>query len=366
MSKVIKSQHCVEAHPCRLDPVDVDAFFVNSQEENETPNSSSETDAETAATLEEILGTTFFPGKKQEKESDDFTDGKSENSEEKDTELNRSEADTPKVDLFKINLKAEKLIDQSKQEANAFTNLAREKAESITGDAKEEAAGIIELAKEEALQIKEQAGLDADEVIKKAQHEADEAISQAKQEAENIITQARRQAEELKTEAHKEGLAAGHQEGLAKAKQEIEANLRDSLNILSQAEEERVQRIASSEAELLKLVTGIAEKIIGSELKSHPEQIVFIVKEALSRVATANSIIVKINPEDLQIIRENLPALQEVFDEPKTIAIKEDQTILPGDCFIETENGKVDARIKSQLERIMNEILKAGQINESG
>ncbi len=366
MSKIIKSQHCIEAHPCRLDPVDVDAFFVNSQEEDEMLDYSSETDAETATALEEVLETIFPPGEDRKVESDNYTGQNPENPEGEDTELNGLAAGVPEIDLFKMNREAERLIAQSKQEAGALADLAREKAESITGTAKEEAAGIMGRAEEEALRIKEQASLDAEGIIEQAREQADETIAQAEQEAENIINQARLQAEGLKAEAHRQGLTEGRQEGLAKAKQETEANLVNSLNILSQAEEERVQRIASSEMELLKLVAGITEKIIGSELKNHPEQIVSIVKEALSRVATANSITVKINPEDLQMIRENLPVLHDVFNEPKIITVKEDQTILPGDCFIETEHGKVDARIKSQLERIMNEIVKAGQVNEPG
>lgn len=378
MSKIIKSEHFVEAHPCRLDPVDVDAFFVNNQEEDETPNTSSETDSETAATLEEILETLFPPGENtvdepKENDSNDSEDLK-EIEKEIESEINVDEptedepketvAQTPEIDLFTINLEAEKLIDESKQKADALTQLAREKADNITGMASEKAAGIIEQAKAEAAEIETKAQAKANEIIEQAKNQANEALEQAKQEANKIIDDAKLQAEELKTQAEKQGFAAGHKEGLAKAKQEIEANLENSISILAQAEEERVRRIISSEAELLRLVTGIVEKVIGSELKSHPEQILSVVRGALSRVATANTITIKINPDDGRLIEENLPSLQEVFTEPKSIAIRPDQTIAPGDCFVETEHGKVDARIKSQLERIMNEILKAGQINE--
>lgn len=365
MSKIIKSQQCVEAHPCRLDPVDVDAFFVNNPEVDETQNSSSETDAETAATLEEILETIFPPGENPEEEAaEESVEAEPEKPEEQETKSNELVTDAPGIDLFKINLEAEELIGQSKQEAGILTQLAREKAEGITGTAKEEATGIIGQAITEAAGIKEKAELHADGIVEKAQQQAGEALNQAKREAENIIDQARRQAEELKAEALQQGSEAGYQEGLAKAKQEMETNLANSIKLMMEAEEERTLRIASSETELLKLVTGIAEKIIGSELKSHPEQIVSIVREALTKAATANSITVKINPDDQQLIQENLPSLQEVFSDPKTIGINPDQTVLPGNCFIETEHGKVDARVRSQLERIMNEILKAGQVNE--
>jgi flagellar assembly protein FliH len=375
LSKVIKSEHFVEAHPCRLDPVDVDAFFVNNQEEDETLNTSSEAVSETAAALEEILETIFPQDENFDDEPDESDTINSEASKEKELEkkdaepvdngINEPAAEAQEIDLFQVNLETEKLIDQSKQQADVLTRLAREKADNITVTATENAAGIVEQAKMEAAQIEAKAQTQGEEIINKAKEQADSAIEQAKQAAEKILNDAKVQAEEMKAQAEKEGFATGHKEGLAKAKQEIEANLENSISILAQAEEERVTRILASEAELLKLVTGIVEKIIGSELKSHPEQVVSVVKEALSRVATANSITIKINPDDGRLIEENLPSLQEVFSEPKSIAIKPDQTIPPGDCFIETEHGKVDARIKSQLERIMNEILKAGQIDGS-
>lgn len=375
MSKIIKSEDFVEAHPCRLDPVDVDAFFVNNQEEDETPNSSAESQSETAATLEEILETIFPQDENSDDEPGEIDLINPEASKEKeleindvtpiDNQINEPAAEVQDIDLFQVNLEAEKLIDQSKEQADVLTRLAKEKADNITVVASENAAGIIEQAKTESAQIEAKAQTKAEEIIEQAKAQADEGLEQAKQEAKKIIDDAKLQAEEMKVQAQQEGFAAGNKEGLAKAKQAIEANLENSISILAQAEEERVTRIVSSEGELLKLVTGIVEKIIGSELKSHPEQVVSVIKEALSRVATANSITIKINPDDGRLIEENLPSLQEVFSEPKSIAIKPDQTIAPGDCFIETEHGKVDARIKSQLERIMNEILKAGQIDGS-
>lgn len=364
MSKIIKSQHFIEAHPCRLDPVDVDAFFVNNQEEDDTVQPiPPETEAETAAALEGILETVFFPEESQTEKADEPVELNPENIEASEEDEEDSVADTG-PDLFKASLEAEKILDQSKEEAQVLTELAREKADHMTRTAGEEATRIIEAANAEGARIKKEAESSADEIIEKAKDEAGQIINGAKEEAENIIAQARQEAESLKNEAQQQGSETGYQEGLTKAKQEMEQNLTHSINILAQAEEERVRRIAASEGELLKLVTGIAEKVIATELKSHPEQVISVVQEALSRATTANSITVKINPDSLQLLQDNLPSLQEVFSEPKAIAIEADQTILPGDCFIETEHGKVDARIKSQLERIMSEIFKVGRINE--
>ena len=110
------------------------------------------------------------------------------------------------------------------------------------------------------------------------------------------------------------------------------------------------------------MAQAIAEKIIATELELAPLQKLQILKEALQRVATANTILIRVCPAAQTILEENLTQLQEVFSAPKPLQLMPDQTLQDGDFFIETEFGTVDPRIKQQLERIMAEIVKAGAV----
>ncbi|HEX7714034.1 MAG TPA: FliH/SctL family protein, partial [Bacillota bacterium] len=104
------------------------------------------------------------------------------------------------------------------------------------------------------------------------------------------------------------------------------------------------------------------EKIIGAELELDPARQVEIVREALLRAANAESVEVRVHPDDLAICEQNIQRLQEAFADPKPIRFTADPGLAPGSCFIETNLGNVDARLKSELDMILAELLKARQI----
>jgi flagellar assembly protein FliH len=178
-----------------------------------------------------------------------------------------------------------------------------------------------------------------------------------------LLKAATEESVHLKNQARQEGLETGRKEGAAQIQKELEQNLATAIALVNQAEEERLKRIGSSEQELLKLAVEIAEKIVGAELQLNPGAMLEITREALTRVATANNIIIRVNSEDYKRFMERSTTLQKAFTEPKMIRVEEDPGITPGNCFIETEHGNIDPRIKSQLEVIWAELLKAGAIS---
>ncbi len=279
MSKLIKSSFCVEALPCRLEPVDVDAFFI---------------DAETYAD-EAVVGV--------------------DNLDDSDNGL--------EMDLERIAQRADALITQ---------------------------------ASEQAAQIREQAVLEAQLKIDAARQEAERILGNARNEGQEIIKTANEAAIGLREQARSEGFACGEVE----AGQAWEGKLTEALQLLADIEKDRIDRITGSEPELLKLAGAIAEKIIGAELTQEPGQQLALVKNALSRVANASMITLRIHPDDLRYLSEHLPEVRAVFNGPTPLQLAADETIPSGGCFIETERGSVDARIKVQLEQIVKELVQTG------
>ncbi|TCL66541.1 flagellar assembly protein FliH [Hydrogenispora ethanolica] len=273
MSKLIKSSYWTETLPCRLEPVDLEAFL-------------------------------------QDEEFDE------------DLEIHVETSADP-VEGPAVTERLESLIRDARREAKEITGLAENEARTLIDDAKRE--------KEELLQ-------------------------HARAEAERILAEARDQALKLREDARREGEAAGRKE----ARKEWSAKLTEAAQLIATIEAERLERIAGSEPELLRLAAAIAEKIIGAELTTDPHQHLELVRNALSRVANASSILLKVHPEDAQWLSEHLPELREVFQGPTPLQLENDETIPRGGCYIETERGSVDARVKLQLERLLNELLKAG------
>ncbi len=279
MSKLIKSSFCVEALPCRLEPADVDAFFINDETyANKT-----------------VVGVDTF-----------------------------DDSDNPlEMDLARIAERADALITQ---------------------------------ASEQAAQLREQAALEAQLKIDAARQEAERILTNARNEGQQIIKTAGNEGIQLREQARNEGFACGQ----AEARQAWEGKLTEALQLIADIEKERVERITGSEPELLKLAGAIAEKIIGAELVQEPSQQLDLVKSALSRVVNASRITLRVHPDDLQYLSEHLPEVRMVFNGPTPLQLAGDEAIPSGGCFIETERGSVDARIKVQLEQIVNELVKTG------
>lgn len=249
MSRVIKSEHCIEALPCRLGPVEGDAFFISNRSNDEE-------------------GESILP----------------------------QNAD---LDLMET----------------------------------------------------------TDSLLAQAKDEADRIIVQAQAEAAALLDKARFELERLKAEA----VLNGRNEGLTQIYQEMTGQLAAALEVFKETENQRETRLWESESELLKLSVLITEKIIGAELEQNPDCQVGIVKQALSHAVGSTNILIRVHPDFLAVISAASSKLQKVFNEPRAIQFEPDPHLEPGDCFIETEQGNVDARIQSQLERILTELYKVGQ-----
>lgn len=182
-----------------------------------------------------------------------------------------------------------------------------------------------------------------------ARNEAQAIKDRAQVEANEIIRQAELEAEQLKAQAYQIGLEDGKNTG-AQELAEIVATVSQRL---SQIE-------AQVEPQLKELAIKIARKILGRELEFHPEGVVDIVKQALSEKARQRrEIYLRVNPADLQFIREHKADLLEVLSRSKEIGIREDPDVEKGGVIIETDAGTIDAQLETQLavfERVLKKV----------
>lgn len=189
--------------------------------------------------------------------------------------------------------------------------------------------------------------------------EADALRLKALQDAERLREQAQR-------EGYQHGYAQGYADGEQRARQDAETELQRTIANLRTQVEQLIQSLQAqyeaylhnAEAQMLELVLEVARKIVREELKLHPEHALAIVRDALRRVQGFVHIRIRVNPLDLELIRQHRATLMSVVDGVDGIEIIEDRRVDPGGCIIETAQGVYDARIKTQLselERVLRE-----------
>ena len=75
-------------------------------------------------------------------------------------------------------------------------------------------------------------------------------------------------------------------------------------------------------------------------------------------VVDKDSVIVKVNPDDLELINSISDDSSLSLKDFKRLEFKEDGHVERGGCIVETNSGTIDARLSVQLEEIESELLE--------
>ncbi|MEW6729824.1 MAG: FliH/SctL family protein [Acidobacteriota bacterium] len=207
-------------------------------------------------------------------------------------------------------------------------------------DAAAEARRIIERAREQAQQI-----------IVNAQPQIDAKWAELEEERQRL-NEERVAIEEERRIAIEEAREEGYKEGFAKVNEIIYDLTEKKREVLSQAE-----------ADMIRLSIRVAARIIGRELRQHPDTIADIVTQAIQTVRNQTKITIRVNPDDIEHLVKSREQLLNRVGQSKIIDFQSDAKVQPGGCIIESEAGVVNAQLKTQLEVMEKVLLKrAGHI----
>ena len=176
-----------------------------------------------------------------------------------------------------------------------------------------------------------------DAPIYDAKIEAERLLAEARAEAERIASDAQKEAERLRQKAHAEGRERG---------------LQAVSELLVGARAAAARARVGAEGELRSLAVRIAEKILGRELQLRAEVVVDIVGQALSYAGDPREVVVRVNPDDLAALERGKPRLVEKCRSARALSFTGADAVPRGGCVLETELGRVDARLSTQLEAI--------------
>jgi type III secretion protein L len=164
-------------------------------------------------------------------------------------------------------------------------------------------------------------------------HTASELLKTVKQEAVDFTQQTAIEAEKTKELAFQEGF----QEGLISLNKHLFALDKELKHL-----REDIQK------KILPLSLKAARKIIGEELRLHPDRIVDIVLTSLKPVTQHRKIVIYVNKADLQMLEESKSKLKKIFEHLESLSIQERSDIESGGCMIETEAGIINAQLENQ------------------
>jgi flagellar assembly protein FliH len=160
-----------------------------------------------------------------------------------------------------------------------------------------------------------------------------------------------RELEALQQQAREEGYAAGLAESRVTAQQQLGQRVAE-LDALCNAAARPLQLLDDQAAgELAQLAAVVARRVIMHELKVAPELIVGIVRQAADALPMATrELRVHLHPEDLALMQE-LGAAERHWQ------LLSDPALARGDCRLESERSRLDARVETRLAAIIDALL---------
>ena len=202
---------------------------------------------------------------------------------------------------------------------------------------------------------------DAEAIIDHAAGDAESLIRQAETKARELISAAQMRIAQMEEDAR----ANGHEQGYGDGKSAAEAELSPVITTIRELIESiRAQRSAimtSAEPELTRLAMAIAERIVHGELVTNPNVIVENVRQALTRLVSREVVTLRVNPVDLDMIRQHRDEIIAAGD-VEHLRIVEDQRIERGGVIVETDAGTIDSKISTQLREARRAILSDDEI----
>ncbi len=153
---------------------------------------------------------------------------------------------------------------------------------------------------------------------------------------------------------YEDGFDQGYQAGQDAARQQMQSSV-DSLAMLLQTVQQPLADIDSQvEDELVQLAMAVAGQVIRRELRTDPDQVAAVVKEARRSLAEiTGSLRIGLHPDDAPLVRSMFSKDKELDG----IVIEEDISLSPGGCTLSTNTSFVDARLETRIAKIAGQLL---------
>jgi flagellar assembly protein FliH len=123
------------------------------------------------------------------------------------------------------------------------------------------------------------------------------------------------------------------------------------------------EQCAISERRAVELALVLAEKIVGESLALSPELVLSVVSGALRAAAERDHLVVEVNPEDVELVREATTELSERVGGVRRLEVVPERRVPRGGCVVRTAEGEVDGRPAEKLllvRELLEDVLGGG------
>ena len=151
----------------------------------------------------------------------------------------------------------------------------------------------------------------------------------------------------MREQAFEEGFTAG----VAQAQSQLDGPAAALAAAADQLQALRADAAASVEADAVDLALRIAEQAVGAAIAADPELVVEAVRGALRRLVERDRVLILVNPDDLELVRDHAARLVGELGGIEHCEVQAERRVRPGGAIVRTSEGEVDATLETKLAR---------------
>ncbi len=153
--------------------------------------------------------------------------------------------------------------------------------------------------------------------------------------------------EAIREQAYEEGFSAG----IAQAQSALDGPAAALAGAAEQLQALRADAAASVEADAVDLALRIAEQAVAAAIAADPELVVEAVRGALRRLVERDRVLILVNPDDLELVRDHVARLVGELGGIEHCEVQAERRVRPGGAIVRTSEGEVDATLETKLAR---------------
>ncbi|TQV65375.1 MAG: flagellar assembly protein FliH [Halothiobacillaceae bacterium] len=158
--------------------------------------------------------------------------------------------------------------------------------------------------------------------------------------------------EAIQRAAWDEGYRAGHAEGVAAGQGEVEALAARWRELVDSLAQPLDSAEGDLETALLELTLALTRQLVRRELKTQPDEIIPVVREALNALpSAAREVVVRLHPDDAALVGSTL------HSPGSSWRIEEDGAVARGGCVVVSSTSRVDATLDRRIAQLMSNVL---------
>lgn len=192
--------------------------------------------------------------------------------------------------------------------------------------------------------------------VERAKEEADKIVSKATADAETILTKAVQEAENLKERARKEAEEQGYALGMERV-HEQETQMRAQLQQLKQEQERAyADRLFTMEPELMDAVIEVFDQVLHTDFADHRSILLYLIRRTVRHIKNSREFRIFVSSEDYAELSAKKDEIIEKIGGEVVLDIIMDESMQPGQCTIDTDEGLFECGLDIQLSNLVKDL----------